>query len=67
MRAYVYDNQDPADQRAPHDLGIEKTQADLEKVGVLYWRFDGDDALDKIDQVAKERSYKNRDTVSVLY
>ncbi|CAO3654212.1 unnamed protein product [Mucor fragilis] len=65
MRAYIYDNQDPADQRAPHDLGIEKTQADLEKVGVLYWRFDGEDALDKIDQVAKERSYKNRDTIVV--
>lgn len=65
MRAYIYDTQDPADQRAPHDLGIEKSVADLEKVGVLYWKIDGPDALDKINEIAKERDYKNRDTVKL--
>ena len=65
MRAYIYDTQDPADQRAPHDLGIEKSEADLKKVGVLYWRVDGDDALDRIDEIAKDRHYKNRDTIVV--
>lgn len=65
MRAYIYDTQDPADQRAPHDLGIEKSEADLKKVGVLYWRVDGDDALDRIDEIAKDRHYKNRDTVNI--
>ncbi|KAI8083209.1 Acireductone dioxygenase ARD family [Gilbertella persicaria] len=65
MRAYVYDNQDPADQRAPHDLGISKTVEDLEKVGVKYWRIDGENAIDKIDEIAKERHYKNRDTIVV--
>jgi 1,2-dihydroxy-3-keto-5-methylthiopentene dioxygenase len=65
MRAYVYDNQDPADQRAPHDLGIEKSVEDLDKLGVKYWRIEGPDALDRIDEIAKERCYKNRDTVSL--
>ncbi|KAI9483788.1 MAG: Acireductone dioxygenase ARD family [Benjaminiella poitrasii] len=65
MRAYVYDIQDPSDQRAPHDLGIEKTVQDLERVGVLYWRIDGSDAIEKIDQISNERNYKNRDTIVV--
>lgn len=64
MRAYIYDNQDPADQRAPHDLGIEKSTQDLENLGVKYWYIDGPDALDRIDEIAKKREYKNRDTVN---
>ncbi|KAI8988087.1 Acireductone dioxygenase ARD family [Mycotypha africana] len=64
MRAYIYDTQDPADQRAPHDLGIAKTLDDLKKIGVLYWQIeDGPNAIEKIDEIAKERNYKNRDTV----
>lgn len=63
MRAYVYqDSKD--DQRAPHDSGIEKSISDLERVGVLYWRIEGD-AQKKIDTIATERSYKNRDQIVV--
>ncbi|CEP16605.1 hypothetical protein [Parasitella parasitica] len=62
MRAYVYDIKDSADQRAPHDSGIEKSQKDLEKVGVLYWHID---STDEIDEIAKKRGYKNRDTITV--
>ncbi|OBZ80507.1 1,2-dihydroxy-3-keto-5-methylthiopentene dioxygenase [Choanephora cucurbitarum] len=65
MRAYIYDTQDPADQRAPHDLGIEKSLEDLEKVGVKYWKIDSEHPLEQIDAIAKERNYKNRDTVIV--
>ncbi|KAI8386967.1 Acireductone dioxygenase ARD family [Blakeslea trispora] len=65
MKAYIYDTQDPADQRAPHDLGIEKSLEDLEKVGVKYWKIDGEHPLEQIDAISKERNYKNRDTVIV--
>ncbi|KAI8886149.1 Acireductone dioxygenase [Backusella circina FSU 941] len=65
MRAYVYDIESAADQRAPHDTGIAKSVEDLESVGVLYWKIDGADAIDQINKIAKERSYKNRDEIVV--
>ncbi|CEJ02444.1 Putative 1,2-dihydroxy-3-keto-5-methylthiopentene dioxygenase [Rhizopus microsporus] len=65
MRAYVYDDKSNADQRAPHDTGIKKTQDDLAKIGILYWRIDGPDSLDRLDEIAKRRDYKHRDTVEV--
>lgn len=67
MRAYVYDSESKADQRAAHDTGIEKSQDELAKLGVLYWRIDGADALDRIDEISKQRDYKHRDTVSLLF
>lgn len=66
MKAYIYDVQDSSDQRAPHDTGIEKSVEDLEKVGVLYWKINGTNGLEQIDEIAKERSYKNRDTVKFI-
>lgn len=63
MRAYVYDTADTADQREPHDTGIEKSIDDLSRIGVLYWRFDGPDATERLDKLALERQYKNRDQV----
>jgi 1,2-dihydroxy-3-keto-5-methylthiopentene dioxygenase len=63
MRAYVYDIESAADQRAPHDTGIEKSVEDLEGVGVLYWKIEGSNVIEQIDKIAKERSYKNRDEV----
>ena len=67
MRAYVYDSESKADQRAAHDTGIEKSQDELAKLGVLYWKIDGADALDRIDEISKERDYKHRDTVSLFF
>lgn len=65
MRAYIYDEKDTSDQRAPHDTGVEKSLQDLEKVGVLYWRIEGENGIEQIDEIAKERSYKNRDVIVV--
>ncbi|CAO3655161.1 unnamed protein product [Mucor hiemalis] len=65
MRAYIYDTQDTSDQRAAHDTGVEKSLQDLEKVGVLYWRIEGENGIEQIDEIAKERSYKNRDVIVV--
>lgn len=62
MRAYYYDNTD-LDQRESHDSGKSVSLEDLEKVGVLYWKFDGANAQEQLDKLAVERKYKNRDQV----
>lgn len=67
MRAYVYESADTSDQRAPHDTGIEKSVEDLARIGVLYWRFDGPDATERLDKLALERQYKNRDQVCLYF
>lgn len=62
MRAYYYDNTD-LDQREVHDSGKPVSVEQLNQVGVLYWRITGDNAIEQLDKVAAERSYKNRDQV----
>jgi len=64
MRAWLYDNSD-LDQRELHDSGVPKTVDDLATIGVLYWRLDGDNHLDRIEEIARERNYKNRDQIIV--
>ena len=67
MRAYFYDNVD-SDPREPHEqvpITIV-TPEELRNLGVLYWHIEGDDHLDKIDKISKERNYKNRDEVSTI-
>jgi 1,2-dihydroxy-3-keto-5-methylthiopentene dioxygenase len=62
MRAYYYDNTD-LDQRELHDSGKSVSIEELKNVGVLYWSIVGDNAIEELDKVAAERSYKNRDQV----
>jgi 1,2-dihydroxy-3-keto-5-methylthiopentene dioxygenase len=50
------------DQRELHDSGREVPQEYLSKLGVLYYRFS--DVAD-VDKLAAERSYKNRDVITV--
>ncbi|EJD00525.1 1,2-dihydroxy-3-keto-5-methylthiopentene dioxygenase [Fomitiporia mediterranea MF3/22] len=68
MRAYYYDNI-PGDQRLPHDSGESVSQDTLTSLGVLYWQIpllgDGEVDEEKIDEVAREREYKNRDVINV--
>ena len=61
MRAYWYDNA-AGDQRLPHDSGRNLDASELEKLGVLYYRF-GD--LDSVNELAQQRGYKNRDEITV--
>ncbi|KXJ94567.1 Acireductone dioxygenase ARD family [Microdochium bolleyi] len=61
MRAYWFDNQ-PGDQRLPHDSGRDVDAAALEKLGVLYYRFA---EISGVDDLASERGYKNRDEITV--
>jgi 1,2-dihydroxy-3-keto-5-methylthiopentene dioxygenase len=46
----------------PHDSGSGVDVAELERLGVLYYRF-GDVA--EVDKLAQERGYKNRDEITV--
>jgi 1,2-dihydroxy-3-keto-5-methylthiopentene dioxygenase len=65
MRAYFHDNSD-SDPREPHEQITNVTPEELRNLKVLYWRLDGDDYLEKINEIAKERNYKNRDEVSII-
>ncbi|KAI0050111.1 Acireductone dioxygenase [Auriscalpium vulgare] len=67
MRAYYFDNI-PGDQRLAHDSGKPVSEEHLRELGVLFWTIpvDSPDGWEPaINAVAKERSYKNRDTINV--
>ena len=65
MRAYYFDDL-PGDQHLPHDSGESVAEADLAKLGVLYWHIPLDANHEtRIDELAAERGYKNRDTIHV--
>lgn len=60
------------DQRLLHDSGNPVSEDFLKKLGVLHWKIPIDlNAPDeggweaRINEVARERSYKNRDTINV--
>ncbi|KAL7627129.1 1,2-dihydroxy-3-keto-5-methylthiopentene dioxygenase [Parahypoxylon ruwenzoriense] len=61
MRAYWYDNA-PGDQRLPHDSGKDVDAKDLERLGVLYYRYA---EVSAVDSLARDRGYKNRDEITV--
>jgi len=67
MRAYFYDNI-PGDQRLLHDSGRLVTDETLNAAKVLTWSIpiDNEGGWErKIDDLAVERGYKNRDTINV--
>ena len=64
MRAYYFDNI-PGDQRLLHDSGRDVSEATLRSVGVLHWSIPVENWEKEINEVAKERDYKNRDTINV--
>ncbi|SCV67392.1 BQ2448_5003 [Microbotryum intermedium] len=61
MRAYYFDDL-PGDQRLPHDSGEQVSLSTLEALGVLAHP---DIGMDKVEQIASERAYKNRDEINV--
>jgi len=61
MRAYWFDNK-PGDQREPHDSGRDVSIDTLSNLGVLYYRMP---ELEAVDKLAADRSYKNRDVITV--
>ncbi|KZV59193.1 Acireductone dioxygenase [Peniophora sp. CONT] len=67
MRARYFDPTAPGDQRAPHGSGRSVSLEHLKSIGAGYWSVpvDQPDWEDKINEVAKERGYKNRDVINV--
>ena len=61
MRAYWFDNL-PGDQREPHDSGRTATPSDLAKLGIIHYNYPD---ISDVDRVARERSYKNRDEITI--
>ncbi|KAH8928655.1 hypothetical protein BT69DRAFT_1311366 [Atractiella rhizophila] len=61
MRAYYFEQSD-ADQRDPHDSGIPCPSSKLDELGVLHFPAIG---RQKLDEVAVQRSYKNRDIMEL--
>ncbi|KAJ2354718.1 1,2-dihydroxy-3-keto-5-methylthiopentene dioxygenase [Coemansia sp. RSA 2618] len=66
MRAYYYDNSD-ADQRKPHDSGSPVSLEQLQALNVEYRKLTGTptENLTAIDQLCRERAYKNRDEINI--
>ncbi|KAF9262561.1 Acireductone dioxygenase [Marasmius fiardii PR-910] len=67
MRAYYFDNL-PGDQRLPHDCNPSRpvTTEQLKSLGVELFHIPVIDGYeDKINAIAKERDYKNRDIMNV--
>ncbi|KAG1880977.1 1,2-dihydroxy-3-keto-5-methylthiopentene dioxygenase [Suillus subluteus] len=63
MRAYYFDNIS-GDQRLPHDSGNPVSDEILKSMEVLHWHIPTSQQ-NLIDDVAEERSYKNRDTITI--
>ncbi|KAK0513998.1 hypothetical protein JMJ35_003720 [Cladonia borealis] len=61
MRAYYY-NDDAGDQREDHDSGRSVSADYLSRLGVFYHRCP---SVADVDEIAAERSYKNRDEIIV--
>lgn len=64
MRAYYFDNL-PGDQRSPHDSSQEVSSETLKKLGLKHWNIPVAGHEVKINEVAREREYKNRDVITV--
>ena len=66
MRAYYFDNL-PGDQRLPHDYVPSRpvTREALAKMNVLSWTIPVEGYAAKVDEIARARGYKNRDTIDV--
>lgn len=66
MRAYYYDNV-PGDQRLPHDYNPSRPVAQelLAALNVKFWSIPVEGYESKVDDLAKERGYKNRDMINV--
>ncbi|KAF5377425.1 hypothetical protein D9757_009731 [Collybiopsis confluens] len=66
MRAYYFDNL-PGDQRLPHDFNPSRPvdPDTLQSIKVESWYIPVEGHEDKLDGVAKERDYRNRDVIEI--
>ncbi|KAJ7167253.1 RmlC-like cupin domain-containing protein [Mycena crocata] len=66
MRAYYFDNL-PGDQRLPHDYSPSRPVAPetLAALKVSSWTIPVEGYEPRVDEIARERGYKNRDVINV--
>ena len=70
MRAYYFDNQ-PGDQRLPHETERPVDNANLRKLGILHWTIPLDQDAppggwqSEIDRIVEQEGYRNRDMMNV--
>ena len=66
MRAYYFDNL-PGDQRLAHDYVPSRpvSAEKLAQINIKFWQIPVEGYEPKVDAVAKERGYKNRDLINV--
>ncbi|KAK9455284.1 Acireductone dioxygenase ARD family [Dipodascopsis uninucleata] len=64
MKVYFHDNS-AADQREDHDSGTEISLSDVGKLGVLAYQYKGENALKGVNDLAKQRDYKNQDVIVI--
>ncbi|ODV69222.1 Acireductone dioxygenase [Hyphopichia burtonii NRRL Y-1933] len=63
VEVYLHDNKDtPENFTDAHNSGESVSLEELSKIGVIYRYIDSED---KLNELAKERDYKNRDQVSL--
>ena len=62
--AHSIDN-NPGDQRLLHDSGWDVPEATLWSFEVLHWLIPVENWKKEINEVAKERDYKNRYTINI--
>jgi len=61
MRAYWFDN-NPGDQRLPHDSGRDVTPEYLSKLGIKQFNYPN---VEDVNELASSRGYKNRDEITI--
>lgn len=62
MRAFYHDDDTITDYREDHDSGIPVSEQELLKLGLIYHNLD---SLEKVDKLANERNYQNRDQIEI--
>ncbi|EDO14774.1 hypothetical protein Kpol_370p2 [Vanderwaltozyma polyspora DSM 70294] len=62
VQLYYHDDKDEIDFREPHNSGRNASFKDAERLGVYYKYCE---TIDQVNELAKERNYKNRDTVNI--
>jgi 1,2-dihydroxy-3-keto-5-methylthiopentene dioxygenase len=69
MKAWFYDESSPLDPREDHQFSPNQPVSEqvLESLGVFYQTFDvtSDDFISRVDQLCKEKDYKNRDEITI--
>ena len=76
IKAWLLDEEPVADQKAEGYIQTLKTDLhfknpqwvsarELDELGVLQWRLDGKDQNETLEEICKERNYKNRDQVKI--